>query len=171
MPTLVRDYTFELSTDGWTTGGSPLFFGTPHYRRSAVALELRAITNTNAFGYWANNPADIVIEADRLYRGRFEVRTDLTNPALVPEMRLRFNAGNLQASHTLGITRAGYGANSPGTTNSTYDTFYFLPPASCIGQGLIVSFDILNFNPDDTTTATLILDRATIETIPLLASP
>jgi hypothetical protein len=46
-----------------------------------------------------------------------------------------------------------------------------LPPASCVGEGFIVSFDILNFNPDDVATATLILDRATIETIPLPAFP
>jgi hypothetical protein len=169
--TLVQDYTFDVSTDGWTTGGAPIAFSTPQYRYAGGALELRALTNTNTFGYWVNDPADITIEADRLYRGIFVVRTDVTNPALVPEMRLRFNAGNFQASQSFGITSAGDGANSPGTMNTPYDRLYFLPPANCIGESLIVSFDMLNFNPADAAEASFILDRATIETIPLPALP
>ncbi len=170
-PTVVQDYTFELSQDGWTTGGAPIAFSSPQYIYSSGALELRAITNTNTFGFWGNHPADITIEADKLYRGTFEIRTDVTNPALVPEMRLRYNTGNLQASHTFGISSAGDGANSPGTTNTTYDRLYFLPPANCVGEDLLVSFDILNFNPGDVSTASLILDRAIIETLSPPASP
>ena len=86
-------------------------------------------------------------------------------------MRLRFNAGNFQASSTLGIVSSGSGANSPGTTNTTYDRLYFLPPASCDGQNLIVSFDILDFDPRDATTASLVLDRAIIETLSVPALP
>ncbi len=164
-PTVVQDYTFELSQEGWTAGGAPIVFTSPEYNHSAGALELRAITNTNTFGFWGNHPADITIEADRLYRGTFEIRTDVTNQAQVPEMRLRFNTENFQASHTFGISSAGDGANSPGTTNTTYDRMHFLPPANCVGAGLIVSFDILNFNPADAPTASLILDRAVIETL------
>jgi hypothetical protein len=170
-PTIVQDYTFEQSQDGWTTGGAPIAFSTPQYVYSLGALELRAMTNTNTFGYWVNDPAGITIEADRLYRGTFEIRTDVTNPVQVPEMRMRFNAGNFQASQTLGITSAGDGANSPGTTNTTYDRLYFLPPPNCVGEELLVSFDILDFNPNDAPQALLILDRATIETLELPASP
>jgi len=163
--TVVQDYDFELSQDGWTTGGAPIVFTSPQYIHSAGALELRATTNTNTFGFWGNHPADITIEAHKLYRGTFEIRTNVTNPALVPEMRLRFNTGNLQASHTFGISSAGDGANSPGITNTTYDRLYFLPPANCVGEDLLVSFDILNFNPGDVPTASLILDRAIIESL------
>ncbi|MBA7476467.1 hypothetical protein ES707_11853 [subsurface metagenome] len=170
-PTVVQDYTFELSQDGWTTGGAPIVFTSPQYIHSAGALQLRATTNTNTFGFWGNHPADITIEANKLYRGTFEIRTDVTNPVLVPEMRLRFNVGNLQASHTFGIASAGDAANSPGTTNTTYDRLYLLPPANCVGEGLLISFDILNFNPDDAPTASLILDRAIIETLSPSASP
>jgi len=86
-------------------------------------------------------------------------------------MRLRFNTANLQAARTLEISSSGDGANSPGTTNTTYDQLYFLPSANCVGRGLIVSFDILNFNPDDAPTASLILDRAIIETLELPGLP
>ncbi len=162
-PTVVQDYTFELSEDGWTTGGAPIVYSPPQYIYSSGALELRATTNTNTFGFWVNDPGDITIETDRLYRGTFEVRRDFASPALVPEMRLRFNTGNAQASRMLGIVSAGDGANSPGTTNTTYDQLYFSPPWNCVGEALIVSFDILNFNPNDAAEASLILDRAVIE--------
>jgi len=170
-PTVVQDYDFELSQDGWTTGGAPIVFSPPQYIYSSGALELRAIINTNTFGFWGNHPADITIEADKLYRGTFEIRTDVTNSVLVPEMRLRYNTGNLQASHTFGISSTGDGANSPGTTNTTYDRLYFLPPANCVGEDLLISFDMLNFNPGDAPTASLILDRAIIETLSPPALP
>lgn len=163
--TVVWNYTFDVDTEGWTMGSAPVFFEEPEYSHADGALQMRATTNTNTFGYWGSNPADITIQADRLYRGTFEVRTDVTDPALVPEMRLRFNMANLQASHTFGIASNGTGGNSPGTTNTTYDRLYFLPPPSCVGEGLIVSFDILNFNAEDAAPASLILDRATIETL------
>jgi hypothetical protein len=169
--TIVRDYTFDATTDGWTTGGAPTVFSPPEYRYSDGALELRAQTNTNTFGFWVSNPADITIEPDKLYHAIFEVRTDVTNRALVPEMRLRFNARNFQASQTFGMTSMGDGANSPSTTNAVYDRLYFLPPASCVGQNMIVSFDILNFNPEDAAQASLFLDRATIEAFPLPSRP
>jgi len=170
-PTMVQDYTFDLSTEGWITGGALIFFSAPQYIHAAGALELRAMTNTNTFGFWGSDPADITIEADKLYRGTFEIRTDVTNPAQVPEMRLRFNTGNFQASHMFGISSFGDGANSPGITNTTYDRLYFLPPANCVGESLIVSFDVLNFSPDDAAEASLILDRAIIETLSLPALP
>jgi hypothetical protein len=169
--TAIKDYTFDVGTEGWTTGGAPLFYKPPQYIHAGGTLELHATTSTNTFGFWGNDPQDITIEADRLYRGRFEVRTDVADRARVPEMRLRFNTGNLQASHTLGILSAGDGANSPGTTNRTYGQLYFLPPANCVGEGLLVSFDIRNLSPDDEPNASLMLDRATIETLSPPLSP
>lgn len=169
--TVVQDYTFDLTTEGWETGGASIVFTPPEYIHSDGALELRATTNTNTFGFWGNDPTDIIIEPGCLYHGTFEVRTAITTKALVPEMRLRFNTGNLQASGTLGILSAGNGANSPGSTNTTYDGLYFMPPENCAGEGLLVSFDIRNLSPDDAAEASLILDRAIIETLSLPTLP
>jgi hypothetical protein len=160
---VVQDYTFDASTDAWTTGGAPIVFTPPIYSHAGGALALQATTNTNCFGYWQNDPTDIIIGADQLYRGTFLVSTDVTDPSAVPQMRLRFNTGNLQASRTYGVESIGDGANSPGTTNTTYDQLYFLPPANCEGENLIVSFDMLNFSPD--ANGSLILDQATIESL------
>jgi hypothetical protein len=63
------------------------------------------------------------------------------------------------------------GCRCPGTASVIYDGLYFLPPAACVGSGLIASFDMLNFSHDDSPTASLILDRATIESLSPPAVP
>ncbi len=169
--TITWSYDFETSQEFWFPGDGTFAFTDPEFIWDEGALHLRSATNTNTFGFWHSDGVDIIVEADRLYRGTFEVRTDETERSRVPQMRLRFNTANMQAARTLEISSSGDGANSPGTTNTTYDRLYFLPPANCVGKGLIVSFDILNFSPEDAPTATLILDRATIETLELPALP
>lgn len=164
-------YDFETSQEYWFPGDGTFAFTDPEFFWSNGALHLWSMTNTNTFGFWHSDPIDIIIEEDRLYRGTFEVRTDEPERSLVPQMRLRFNTANMQAARTLEITSIGDGANSPGTTNTIYDRLYFLPPSNCVGKGLIVSFDMLNFSPDDAAEASLILDRAIIETLSPPALP
>jgi hypothetical protein len=169
--TTVCTYDFEWGMEFWTVGDGTGVFTDPEFLWDEGALHMRSTTNTNSFGYWHNDPIDVIVEPDRLYRGTFEVRTDEADRSRVPQMRLRFNTANMQAARTLEIASIGDGANSPGTMNTTYDRLYFLPPPNCVGKGLIVSFDLLNFTPDDAPTASLILDRATIETLSLPALP
>jgi len=169
--TITWTYDFETSQEFWFPGDGTYAFTDPEFFWDEGALHLRSATNTNTFGFWHSDGIDVIIEADRLYRGTFEVRTDEPERSLVPQMRLRFNIANLQAARTLEISSIGDGANSPGTINTIYDQLYFLPPANCVGRGLIISFDMLNFDPADAAEASLILDRAIIETLSPPASP
>jgi hypothetical protein len=170
-PTLVRAYDFTLSEERWTTGSAAMAFSSPEFSHDAGALVLRSITNTNTFGFWKSRFADITIARNLIYRGTFEVRTDVTNRSAVPQMWLKFDTSNLQASRTLAIESSGDGGNSPAMTNTIYDRLYFFPPQSCVGGRLIVSFGLLNFSPDDSPTASLILESATIESLTPPASP
>ncbi len=158
-------YDFETTQEFWFPGDGTYAFTDPEFIWDEGALHLRSMTNTNTFGFWHSDGIDVIVEDNRLYRGTFEVRTDEPERSLVPQMRLRFNIANLQAARTLEISSIGDGANSPGTINTIYDQLYFLPPANCVGRGLIISFDMLNFDPDDAAEASLILDRAIIETL------
>jgi hypothetical protein len=164
-PTVVQDYGFETVTEGWTSGGAPAVFTMPMTSHASGELQLAATTNTDTFGYWQSDSADITIESGKLYRGTFEIRTDVTDQSKVPQMRLRFNASNLQASRTLGIESSGDGGSSPGTSNTKYDNLFFMPPASCAGEGMIVAFDVLNFSPDDAADGSLMMDSALIESM------
>ncbi len=163
--TITWTYDFETTQEFWFPGDGTYAFTDPEFFWAEGALHLQSMTNTNTFGYWHSDPIDIIIEADRLYHGTFEVRTGEPERSLVPQMRLRFNTANMQAARTLEISSIGDGANSPDTINTTYDRLYFLPPPNCVGKGLIVSFDMLNFDLGDAAEASLILDRAIIETL------
>ncbi len=169
--TTVCTYDFEWGMDFWAPADGTFRFSDPVFLWEDGALHLRSMTNTNTFGFWHSDGIDVIVEENRLYRGTFEVRTDEPDRSRVPQMRLRFNTANMQVSRSLEIASFGDGANSPGTTNTTYDRLYFLPPANCVGEDLLVSFDVLNFNPGDAAEASLILDRATIETLSPPASP
>ncbi|MBA7476468.1 hypothetical protein ES707_11854 [subsurface metagenome] len=169
--TITWTYDFETSQDFCFPGDGTVTFTDPEFFWAEGALYLQSMTNSNTFGYWGSDPTDITIEANSLYRGTFEVRTDEPERSRVPQMRLRFNTANMQVSRSLEIASFGDGANSPSTTNTTYARLYFLPPVNCVGSSLIVSFDILNFNPGDAPTASLILDRAIIETLSPPALP
>jgi hypothetical protein len=176
-----QTWAFEFATgqETWTSGDGRGVFSDPEFFWAGGALVLRSATNTNTFGYWHSAAADIITSTTpMLYRGTFDVRTDVTDKSRVPQMRLRFNTENLQASRTMSIESlpdgeagVGDGANSPGTANTRYDRLYFLPPANCLGGGLIVSFDMLNFSPDDAPNGRLTLERATIEALSPPSSP
>jgi hypothetical protein len=162
-PTNAMSYMFVAGTDDWTTGGSPIVFSMPQAAYQSGALVLTSETNTNTFGFWQNDPADIIITPGVLYRGTFAVSTDLTDQSMVPEMRLRFNTTDLQASCILDVISAGDGGNSPSSTGSTY-SLYFYPDVVAPSSGLIIAFDVLNFNPADAANASLMLDSVNIET-------
>jgi hypothetical protein len=170
-PTTISTHDFETSQESWSFADGRAILTDPEFFWEAGALHLLSTTNTNTFGYWHSDATDITVEADRLYRGTFEVRTDVTDRSRVPQMRLRFNTENMQVSRTLSIKSVGDGANSPGTSNTLYDMLYFMPPANCVGGGLIVSFDMLNFSPEDAAEGSLILDRAVVESLPIPISP
>jgi hypothetical protein len=165
--TVINDYTFEFDTNGWTTAGAPAVFTPPDSGHENGALYLKSSNNIDTFGYWQSNASDIIVVLNRIYRGTFAVRTDVTEQSRVPQMRLRFNAENLQASRVLGIESIGNGVSSPGTERTVFDSLFFLPPASCAGEGIFVSFDLLNFTPDDAAGGKLILEDAMVETLPV----
>ncbi len=165
-------YDFETGPEGWRFSGTVLPFAAPMSMVRAGALSLIATNNTNTFGFWTSDPADVTIEAGKLYRVRCSVSTDVTDPALVPQVRLRTSTQNLQASAVLDVVSAGNGMVAPAPSVKEY-VAYLYPPQSAAGSaqdGLSVAFDLLNFNPADAEFATLRLHDVRIDAfdIPLM---
>ena len=84
----------------------------------------------------------------------------------------RASAENLQASAVLDIVSAGNGAVAPGPSPKEY-VVYFYPPQTAAGSaqdGLAVAFDLVNFNPADSSFATLQLHDVRIDAfdVPLM---
>jgi hypothetical protein len=162
--TVVASYSFDTSTEGWTEEGAPAALTLPGYAHIGGALELSSVAGANTFGYWQSNAGDITVAGDVLYRGTFEVRTEVADASAVAQLRLRFNTENLQVSRTLGYESIGDGANSPGVVTRIYDNLYFVAPANCVGGGMYICFDLLNFFwPYDY--GNLILDSVMVESL------
>ena len=145
----VRTYTFDYSVEGWQFVTLPGYFSSPRSAHRDGALQITATSNYDNFGFWASPTTDLHIEANKLYRGRFTVSSNLTDLTKVPTIRFRLSASNSQATRALEIISGTDGANSPGQDATTYDV-YFFPPQHLVGtpnDGLIAAFDLLNFTP------------------------
>ncbi len=98
-------------------------------------------------------------EPGGLYRVRASVRSDEAEPGRVPELRLRLNLEDEQLAALSTYPSIGFGRWSPTPGGREYDVYLTLPawaPAASMGY---VSFDLLNFHPDDAPEAALFLDR------------
>jgi hypothetical protein len=161
--TSVMTYDFATGADGWTSSGTSLVFAVPDATWQSGQLVLTTQNNTNTFGFWQNDPADITAASDRLYRASFSITTDVTDQTTVPEIRMRFNTDDLQGSAVLNIISTGDGGNSPTTTPTSYPLYFY--PENLPGVGLILALDVLNFDPGDAANASIMLDSVHVDTI------
>jgi hypothetical protein len=167
----LRDYDFGLTSERWTSVTLPVYFTPPDCFYMAGYIVLTAQGNTNTYGFWGSEPDAVPVIADCLYRARWTVATDVTDPLRVPHMQLRVNSQNFQQADVLAVSSCGDGSYAPTPEGRTYE-MYFLPPESCLGKpedqdDLMLSFDILNFDPEDAADGSLLLDSVAVEAIPL----
>jgi hypothetical protein len=163
--TLLRSYTFDTGTDGWTAQ-TFIGYSLPEYGWQEGKLAMKGTSNDMLFGFWSNPLNDVVKERDHLYHIVFEVSTDVTARALVPQFRIRRTDSEYLQDDALLVTSLGQGGFSPLTSNCSYHLFY----TACCGtqggtQGL--NWDMFSFFKHDHASATLFLDSAVISGAPL----
>lgn len=159
--TSVASYTFDTTSEGWAFGTAPLAFGEPTSGSGAGALVLTATSNTSNFGFWTS-PGVAPIEANKIYRATFMVSTNLTDPTTVPQARMRLFDTTSQMSGVLSIASSNTAESAPGTTATPYEV-YLLPPDALAGTNVGLAFDLLNFDPGDSATGSLLLDSVNLE--------
>jgi hypothetical protein len=170
-PTDVRNYEFTFSAEDWAFTSVPSIFSAPVPSISEESLVLKALTNTDTFGYWASPTDDVVMDAtERLFRATFSVRSDQADRTKVPTLRLRLYDSANQMTVEQMVSSSGSGANSPATSNEDY-ALYFLTRSEMDQRGLCAAFDMLNFSPDDTTSASLKLDRVGVQLLSIPMAP
>lgn len=168
----VQLYDFEGTTHDWNFATLPGVFAEPTSPVTAAEIGLGATDNTNLFGFWHSpdgnfgGDPDVTLGDEMLYRMTFSVRSDQDDTAALPTIRLRVNADDFQSASYLRLDSNGDGGNSPGTTVADY-VLYYLSPASSNGAGLVFSFDMINFNSDDSASAEVYLDNLLVETVDL----
>jgi hypothetical protein len=164
-PTTERIYTFNYGTEGWDSYSfAP--FSAPLFSTLPGSLLITATSNSDNFGYWVNSDMVVIGTTQKLYAITFNVRSDLTDTAACPGIRFRVGSSDAQSGATLDITSSGNGSLSPGTAGRDYTVYYRAAPSSG-GTSLVSTWDILNFDPADSNSATLYLDGVTVKSFDL----
>lgn len=159
---VIREYSFAGEAEGWTAGGLPGEYTLPESELSSSGLVLRAVDNTNTFGWWSGK-AEIMIEKGRLYRVEYCVSSDESERMRVPQLRVRLNLYNEQMAMVKVIPSVSDARNSPGPEGETYEVYFSLPEfALTTPEPAYLSFDLLNFDPDDSSTASLVLESVRV---------
>jgi hypothetical protein len=163
-PTLVQVYGFATSAESWTFSGAVSPFDSPVSHWEPSTIQLSTLNNTNTFGYWLS-PAIDLATTNALYRAEFTVRSDQTNPTLVPTLRLRLGTSDNQIVSGQTISSVGKASQSPTLRPMIYSAY--LSPPSLAPSACYLAFDLLSFDPSCAPTATLSLDSARLFTIDL----
>ncbi len=164
-------HSFVNDAEGWMSSGPIVPFTQPIFSAAGGALRITSTTNTNCFGFW-QSPEDLLPAVpDSLYRARFTVRAAPDDQSRIPSLRLRLTAESFQQTDYLLIQSTGDGILSPGPEPQQYE-LYCSPWAPGAGQDgaaahLLACFDLLNFDPDDASSATLELTNVNVDRIPL----
>jgi len=161
--------TFD-ENERWVECGAPAFYNLPQFIEIPGNIGLQA-GQLNTFGYWTSYDAIINAIPGSLYRAHYTIHSTATDPALVPQFRVRLNRDDYQISSCNVVSSTGDGANSPTGDATDYD-IYFVPfqgPAVDENDvaGIIASFDLMHFEEADDLNTTIYLDELEIERIPL----
>jgi hypothetical protein len=164
-PATERVYSFNYGTEGWTSYSFPPF-SSPTFSSVPGSLVITATSNIDNFGYWVNSDAVVMGSTQKLYAVTFNVRSNLTDTAACPGIRFRVGSSDAQLGTVLDITSSGNGSLSPGIAGRQY-TIYSRGTPTAGGTSLVSTWDILNFDPADSDSASLFLDGVTIESFDL----
>jgi hypothetical protein len=141
----------------WKLTGKVGSFVLPIESDANGVLSLQS-TGSNTFGFWYLDNAVVSPTADTLYRARYAIKSDQTDPSQAPTFRIRYNAANFMQGDFVQVNSNDAGEASPGTTEKIYD-LYFRPQYDAVGVNGTLSFDMINIgNPTDAPIATLSLD-------------
>jgi hypothetical protein len=157
------EFSFALGDQGWQFGSSAPF-SSPSSASPGESLDIIPTSNTDNFGFWFS-PEDIGLVADRLYRFRFWVSTDITPQANVPVIRMRaLVEGNGQVQ-ALQITSAGSGDASPTPSWTMYDVYMYPQQAltTLADMDMSLAIDILGFDPTDAASGTISLEQVFVD--------
>lgn len=151
------DVVFNGNAHGWTSVQVPGFVAPAV---SVVGDALRSSPNGSSavFGFW-HSPVLAVTGGDTL-QITWKIRSSAAQ-SQCPQMRLRVNETGLRHSTFDIVESSGVGEMSPAqNTPRDYVQTYSVPP---FATGIELAFDLLSFNPNDDTHATVDLMEARIQ--------
>ncbi len=175
-----KDWDFEDGAQGWRFSGKIGDFSELFPEDINGVLSLTCFNNVDSFGFWysPDDAVEDIADDQMLYRASFVIAAD-QEKAVTPSFRVRWNALNQKQGNALQIISNDEGDAMPGETPKQYDLFFrpqheATAPENNTGT---LAFDMINFNENDATTATVTLEyvelnRANVNTLtsPVLAA-
>lgn len=161
--TLIAEWEFSADTEGWSFNTLPEYFTEPIGEWENGSLKITATDNTNNFGFWTSPTDEIHTTPGKLYNIEFTIRTDIAEPEHVPDLRVRVNTSDWEAYVAQVITSCHNAEESPTLVPRNYSLYIYIPElAGYTSPDLSCSFDLMNFDPANSPTGALYLDRVAV---------
>lgn len=133
---------------------------------------MQSVNNLNCYGFWDVLSPFVALQANTLYRIDFTLRTN-TAAQKVPTIRLRVSTEDFGFTVLKALNSTGDASVTLKTTDSVY-SIYFYPPQEYTNTSLNklrIACDLVNFNPQDAQSATVIIERVEIFFAPIPVMP
>ncbi len=151
--TLIKNYSFTLSADGWTSPGQIAGLTAPVYGYTPGYLTMTSENNIDTFGFWSNSAEDVKISTGKLYKAKFQITTNADLQPDSANLRARISTEDSQSIAILDAPMfrnfMAEATRKDGETNADF-VVYMIPPASLPdtdGDGFYAAFDLININP------------------------
>ncbi len=165
---LLKSWDFTSDAEGWDYVTIPATFSEPAGIWDDGALKITATNNRNNFGFWSSPGNIIEVTPDTLYEVEYTLKSDVTEPEQVPDLRLRVNTSDWQTYATKVISSVHNADESPSTTPRAYSLYlYQLGGGLPTTHSLICSFDLMNFDPGNSSDGSLSLDSISVYSVDL----
>ena len=163
-PIVIVNFTFESDTEDWNFLGTITPYDTPLSAYEPGHLALCPDGSYNAFSFWES--PDVEVSEGKLYRAKWLVYSDATDPDETVQFRLRINQkGSWQAWNRI--------VNSNKSQSPPPAKFYDViikPVLTGINDAnLVFSFDLMSFDWGDDATSWLYLDELILEETQVLS--
>ncbi len=165
--------TYGNTDEVWEESGTVYPFNPALFTKSPIGIEISAGGLENVFGYWQTDLLELpteegsshVLDPKKLYCLTVRVGTDEPDPMKVPHFRLRLTSGGSDESVLKVVAGVHANAEHPPTTigGKEYKLYYQPANAAVAEQGVRFAFDLVHFNPDDNSGATLFLHEVSFE--------
>ncbi|MCD6386114.1 right-handed parallel beta-helix repeat-containing protein [Candidatus Sumerlaeota bacterium] len=162
--TEIMHYDFTTGNEGWQFAGEISPYDEPAALSTTGHLGLSPEGSANCFSYWYS--PDVSIEDGKVYRARFELSSDVTNPDDAVQFRLRVS----QKGAWQGWVRVvnSYDQQSPSATEwKTYDVIFNPNVTGTTDNLAVFSFGIISLCPADDLNSWLYLERVSLDEISL----
>jgi rhodanese-related sulfurtransferase len=164
---IVQGYTFTSDNEGWAFNGPSGLFDVPLSADGGGSIDLSPGGSSNSFSYWYS--PDVTIEDRKQYRSTWTVGSDVTDPDDAVQFRMRVNQKGAWSAWDRTVNSNMDAAPSSGDAKDY--TVHFNPMVSGTDDNAVVmSFDIMSFDPADDVNSWLYLEEMSVEHVSLFTS-